>query len=119
MMMSTAVAVMQGARILVQGSEGTLSAPQPGFNPPSNGVVYGAKAEEGPLQEHPMPAKYVPFEDDRDDRLMAFRLLLREFERGMRDGVSPGPSFTDGLRCQEVLAAVRASSASGQRVALA
>jgi predicted dehydrogenase len=30
--------------------------------------------------------------------------------------MSPAPNFTDGLRCQEVLDAVRESSRSGRRI---
>jgi predicted dehydrogenase len=49
---------------------------------------------------------------------MAFRLLVREFNDGIDGGTSPSPNFTDGLRCQQVLDAVRESSASGRTVAL-
>ncbi len=65
-----------------------------------------------------MPERFRPFEDDRDQRLVAFRLLVREFERGIREGTSPAPNFEDGLRCQEVLDAVRASAAGGGTVGL-
>ena len=64
------------------------------------------------------PSKYTPFTDARDHRLMAFRLLVREFTRGIEQRTSPSPNFTDGLRCQEVMDAVRASSASGKTVKL-
>ena len=47
---------------------------------------------------------------------MAFRLLVRDFTRGIEQGRSPAPNFTDGLRCQEVLDAVHESSQSGRRV---
>ena len=66
----------------------------------------------------PRPARYTPFRDDRDPRLMAFRLLVREFTRGIEQKISPAPNFEDGLRCQEVLDAVRASSKSGKTVKL-
>jgi predicted dehydrogenase len=36
----------------------------------------------------------------------------------VEEGTSPSPNFTDGLRCQEVLDAVRESSASGRTVVL-
>jgi predicted dehydrogenase len=66
-----------------------------------------------------MPERHRPIEDDRDHRMAAFRLLVREFERGIREGTSPAPSFEDGAACQEVLDAVRASSASGRRIEIA
>jgi predicted dehydrogenase len=49
---------------------------------------------------------------------MAFRLLVRDFSKGIEQGSSPAPNFTDGLRCQQVLDAVRESSASGRTVDL-
>jgi predicted dehydrogenase len=49
---------------------------------------------------------------------MAFRLLVRDFTAGVEQGTSPAPNFTDGLRCQEVLDAVRESSESGRTVQL-
>jgi predicted dehydrogenase len=61
---------------------------------------------------------FTPFTDDRDHRLMAFRLLVRDFTKGIEQRTSPSPNFTDGLRCQEVLDGVRASSRSGQTVRL-
>ena len=64
------------------------------------------------------PARLMPFSDSRDPRLMAFRLLVRDFNRGIDEGKSPAPNFTDGLRCQEVLDAVRESSDTGRTVTL-
>jgi predicted dehydrogenase len=49
---------------------------------------------------------------------MAFRLLVREFTKGIEQRSSPAPNFTDGLRCQEVIDAVRASSKTGRTVKL-
>ena len=57
-----------------------------------------------------MPDRFRPFDDDRDERLMAFRLLLRRFIHGVESGSSPGPNFYDGFRCQQVLDAVRSFS---------
>jgi predicted dehydrogenase len=103
--------------ITVYGSEGVLETPQDGFNPPAHGVVLGAQASSGsaPVQLE-IPARLEPFSDDRDNRLMPFRLLVREFCRGVQEGYSPAPSFLDGYRCQEVLDAIRRSSATGERV---
>jgi predicted dehydrogenase len=107
----------RGAKIVVMGERGTLIAEQPGPNPLENGVVV-ASQDGAPLQALPTPANYTPFTDDRDHRLMAFRLLVREFTAGIERGISPAPNFTDGLRCQEVLDAIRASSQSGRTVKL-
>lgn len=107
-----------GARIHLVGSEGVLEATQPGPNPQPDGVVRGGRAGEDGLRELPTPSDLVPFRDDRDHRLMAFRLLVRDFERGIRSGTSPAPSFEDGARAQAVIDAVRESAERGSVVGL-
>jgi predicted dehydrogenase len=107
----------RGARIVVMGDSGTLIAEQPGANPLEDGIVVASR-DGAPLQALPTPARYTPFTDARDHRLTAFRLLVRDFATGVEQGTSPAPNFTDGLRCQEVLDAVRESSRSGRTVAL-
>ena len=107
----------RGARIAVMGERGTLIAEQPGPNPMEDGIVVASR-DGGPLQPLATPARYTPFTDDRDHRLMAFRLLVREFTQGIQDKTSPSPNFTDGLRCQEVLDAVRESSKTRQTIRL-
>ncbi|MEX2446765.1 MAG: Gfo/Idh/MocA family oxidoreductase [Dehalococcoidia bacterium] len=113
---STAVAPSQGGRMFIAGSEGALLATQRTPNPAPEGVVLGAKAGDAALAELPMPAAFAPFEDDRDERMLSFRLLVREFERGIRAGTSPAPNFEDGLRNQQLLDAVRVSSRDGRTV---
>ena len=49
---------------------------------------------------------------------MPFRLLVREFFRGIEEGTSPAPNFYDGYRCQQVLDAVRESAATGRVVTI-
>ena len=49
---------------------------------------------------------------------MPFRLMIREFARGVREGTSPTPNFYDGYLCQQVLDAARESSATGKVVAI-
>jgi predicted dehydrogenase len=114
---SFATTPTRGAKIVVMGESGTLIAEQPGPNPMENGVVVASR-DGAALQPLATPAKYTPFTDDRDHRLMAFRLLVREFTKGIEQRISPSPNFTDGLRGQEVLDAVRASSKSGRTVTL-
>jgi predicted dehydrogenase len=103
--------------IAIYGDAGTLVTPQHGFNPPAHGVVLGARlGSDAALTELKIPAELEPFSDDRDDRLMPFRLFTREFLRGVATGTSPAPNFLDGFRCQQILDAVRQSSATGQRI---
>lgn len=117
MLASFATTPTRGAKIVVMGDNGTLIAEQPGPNPLENGVVVASRSGS-PLQELKTPPQYTPFADARDHRLMAFRMLVRDFTRGVEQGTSPAPNFTDGLRCQQVLDAVRESSESGRTVNL-
>ena len=117
MVASFATTPTRGARLAVMGERGTLIAEQPGPNPEEDGVVVASR-DGSPLAPLTTPAHYTPFSDERDHRLMAFRLLVRSFASGIDKCKAPAPNFTDGLRCQEVLDAVRESSRSGRRVAL-
>jgi predicted dehydrogenase len=117
MVASFATTPTRGAKIVVMGERGTLIAEQPGPNPMENGVVVASR-DGAPFQPLPTPTQYTPFTDERDHRLMAFRLLVRSFTKGIEERTSPSPNFTDGLRCQEVLDAVRESSKSGHTIAL-
>lgn len=107
-----------GARITIAGSDGMLVATQSGANPEPDGVVLAGRPEDRELTALPVDPRYVPIEDDRSPLLAAFRLLVREFERGIRHGISPAPNFEDATACQEVLDAVRAASDSGQTMRL-
>ena len=123
LMGSIATPFGQGAGIEIFGDEGSLSAPQPlplAFNPPPEGKVYGAHfGDEGPERaELPMPEKHRPFDDERDHRLMAYRLMVREFVKGMEEGTSPAPNFQDGYRLQRVLDGAVESAQTGRRVAI-
>lgn len=96
-----------------------MVATQLGPNPEPDGVVLHGKAADRATAALEMPERFRPFEDDRDPRLVAFRLLVRDFEAGIREGRSPSPNFEDGLKCQQVLDAVRESSRTGRRVEIA
>jgi predicted dehydrogenase len=115
---SFAATPARGARIAVMGERGTLIAEQAGPNPTEDGRVIASR-DDAPLQPLETPARFTPFTDDRDHRLMAFRLLVRDFTRGIDTGTSPSPNFTDGLRCQQVLDAIRESDATGRTIAIA
>jgi predicted dehydrogenase len=117
---SRGVSFGTGAAVEVYGSKGTLTTPQRGVNPPAHGTLFGARiGEDQGAKEMEIPERLQPFADDRDDRLMPFRLFVREFVRGVREGTSPAPNFYDGWRCQQVLDAVRESSATGHRIQIA
>jgi len=107
-----------GGGIEIYGRDGTLVTPHTGlgFNPPPHGKILGARPGDEALTELPIPDRLEPFSDDRDDRMMPFRLLTREFLRGIDEGISPAPNLYDGYRCQQVLDAVRESSKTGRVV---
>lgn len=105
-----------GGRTFISGTEGSLIATQRGPNPEPDGVVLAAKVGTRTFEELPVPPSFRPFEDERDHRLMAFRLLVPEFDRGIREETSPSPSFEDGWRCRQVLGAIRESSNTGRTV---
>ena len=115
MICSSAVTPARGARISVMGSKGTLFAEQNSPNPAEDGGILGSQGG-GPLEAIKTPARLMPFADDRDPRLMAFRLLVRDFNRGIEEGTSPAPNFVDAWRCQQILDAVRESSDTGRTV---
>lgn len=117
MVASRAAPFAAESSISVYGSEGVLHTPQEGTNPPAHGTVLGTRVGAGPTPELlPVPELLEPFADDRDDRLMPFRLFAREFLRGVEEASSPAPNFSDGYRCQQVLEAIRESSATGRRI---
>jgi predicted dehydrogenase len=118
MIASFAATPSRGARIVVMGDDGTLVAEQAGPNPTDDGVVVASR-HGSPLAALPTPAELALDKDARDHRLMAFRMLVRDFGNGIANGTSPAPSFVDGWRCQQVLDAARESSATGRTVAIA
>jgi predicted dehydrogenase len=117
MIASFAANPSRGTRIVVMGDNGTLIAEQPGPNPEQDGIVIASRGG-APLAPLPTPAQYTTVKDARDHRLMAFRLLVRDFARGIDSATSPSPNFIDGWRCQEVLDAVQVSSDTGRTVTL-
>jgi len=107
-----------GGRIEIYGSNGTLITPHTGIgmNPPSHGTIMGANIGDKELTQQIIPQRLEPFTDDRDDRMMPFRLLTREFIRGINEEISPSPNFYDGYRCQQVLDAVKMSAQVGGEI---
>jgi predicted dehydrogenase len=105
--------------IELYGDSGALVTPQTGGNPPPHGPVLGARLGEAALVELDIPERLRAFSDDRDERLFAFRLLVRAFKAGIASGTSPSPNFDDAVRVQQVLDAVRRSATTGDAVAIA
>ena len=118
MIASFAATPTRGAKIAVMGDRGTFIAEQAGPNPMADGIVVASR-DGSALEPLQTPARYALPHDDRDHRLAAFRALVREFGVGIDKRTSPAPNFTDGLRCQQVLDAVHASSESGREIRIA
>ena len=83
-------------RANIVGSAGTLSL-SPGETFPLDAPVYGMRAGESELREIPRPGDLPPLDPDTNWRAAATRRILREFERGIREGVSPAPNLDDAL----------------------
>jgi predicted dehydrogenase len=109
-----------GATIEVYGADGTIVTPQGrGWNPPAHGKLLIGRLGDKSLKSARIPRRLAPFRDDRDDRLMPFRLLVRQFLAGIEAGASPAPNFDDAYHCQQVLDAARESSRTGRRIEIA
>ncbi|PZC43365.1 MAG: putative dehydrogenase [Chloroflexi bacterium] len=109
--------VSQGLRVGIAGTDGALVVAQ-NESMLSDAPVRSGKTGAAQLDELPRPASLPPMEDAPSWRIATLQRLLREFERGIRDGGSPAPNLQDGLRCQAVLDAVRESARDGRRVAV-
>ncbi len=114
---SWASGVSHPIRIVIAGTDGALLVTQKDSmlsDPP----VLGGKTDAEQFDELPHPASLPPLEDAPAWRIAVIRRLVREFERGIREGGSPAPNLEDGLRCQAVIDAVRKSAREGRRVAV-
>ncbi|MBI3013862.1 MAG: hypothetical protein HYY65_02085 [Candidatus Tectomicrobia bacterium] len=92
-----------------RGPEGTIAGRLWGSREDSSKVV-----ELGILQSLLPPASAGPL-DDLVGKVLFARLGER-FVRGIRHGRARPPNFEDGLRAQEVIAAILRSAAEGSRV---
>lgn len=112
---STALATGSGVTTELTGAEGCLVLPQgDSFFPPRDGKVLGRRRGESELHELPMPEAILRRHDvPGDRRIRSFLVLVNQLVTAIRGGEQQGPTFVDGLRCQEVTDAVRASSEAG------
>ncbi len=108
----------QGASIQIYGTDGAIHLNQAGPNPAPEGIIRAGRLgdDSRELRTIPIPDELHPFDDDRDHRLLPFRLEVREFVRGIESGGSPAPNFHDGLQCQRILDAVQESHRTGAAV---
>ena len=117
--------VSQGLRINIAGTDGVLAVAQRDSilsDAPVRGGTAAVAQLDGPylgLDGLPRPTTLPPLADAPTWRIAVVQRLIGEFERGIREGGSPAPNLEDGLRCQAVLDAVRASARDGRRVAVA
>jgi predicted dehydrogenase len=113
---SWAASFAQGMRATLAGSDGMLvTACRETMM--FDGEVCGAPTGSDDLKRIPRPPDFPPLQEP-DWRVGSSRRLLREFLRGIREGCSPAPNFTDGLRCQRVIDAIRESARSERTVML-
>ena len=106
-----------GGMIEIHGTEGSLSTPQRGGNPAPDGMVMGGrKGADEKLLPMEIPGSFHPFDDDRDQRLMPFRFLVKRFVEGIETGTSPTPNLFDAYRCQQIIDAIQESTLTGAKI---
>jgi predicted dehydrogenase len=96
------------SRIELVGTDGTLVM--------ERDTLLGAKAGEA-MAPLPVPPPEEALDAD-DARLQPFVALARRFAANLRGEARELPTFEDGLRCQRIMDAARASSARGETVRL-
>ena len=109
--------ISHGLRVAIAGTVGALVVTEKDTML-SDSPVRGGKTGAAQLDEIPRPASLPPLADAPTWRVTVVQRLIREFERGIRDGMSPAPRLLDGLRFQAILDAVRESARAGRRVAV-
>lgn len=100
-----------GQRIEAYGNDGTLVLT-------ADEKLMGGKVGERGLAELPIPERLTPKVAAVDRRVLPFYSLAERLVESVRTGKEVGPSFEDGVRCQELLDACRRSAAEGRWVTL-
>ena len=110
-----------GSRVEVEvhGSDGVLELQRRKGNGLREVTLFGANvADDKDVHEITIPNQYFSPSDSSDVVHDAFRSLVRLFQQGITQGISPSPNFYDGLRCQQVLDGISKSSEEGQWVSI-
>ncbi|MFQ5860886.1 MAG: Gfo/Idh/MocA family protein [Dehalococcoidia bacterium] len=118
---SLAIHVGSGVSIELYGSEGSLLLPQErNVNPRVDGKLLGCRKGDTEFRELELPERLRPYAKVSGDlRIPSFMVLVDRLVEAIRGGKPVIPTFVDGLRVQEVIDAVRQSSAQGTQVQLA
>lgn len=106
----------RNAGVEIYGSDGVLVNRQTGPNPSPEGKVLAAKRGDQDFTELPVPSHLKPPSPGGDERTYSMILLAKDFVRGVMEHTSPSPSFTDGVRCMEVIDAIQRSNKEGRWV---
>ena len=104
-----------GLRLTIVGSEGVLTAHASGAMLTDGGVAIGKPGED--FTPVPPPPKQQDVEAG-NSAIAVSSHLIHEFARGIDEGISPAPNFTDALRSQILIDAVRESAAGGRTVSV-
>ncbi len=106
----------RGRRIELYGSEG--SATVDGDEVRGSARVYVARRGDAAPSEVTLPPTQRPAAV-RESAVPIFGAMIHALLSAIESGSEVGPSFEDGLRCQEVLDAARLSAAEGRSVEVA
>ncbi|MCY4639189.1 MAG: Gfo/Idh/MocA family oxidoreductase [Chloroflexi bacterium] len=105
----------RGRRIELYGSEGAVVID--GDEVRGEARVYRSRRGERAPREVELPPSSLP-DTVRESAVPIFGAMIHTLLDFIESGRSEGPTFEDGLRCQEVLDAARLSAAEGRVVAV-
>ncbi|MFC1979216.1 Gfo/Idh/MocA family protein, partial [Chloroflexota bacterium] len=112
-MTGTSAAVLgKGNRLEVYGSEGTLISERWKLETP--GRLLGGRKGDSSLSELPLGIPDVPPSDR--PQLRAFAAVARRLIKSIRQGTPMSPDFSDGVKSQEVIDAIRQSAVENRWV---
>lgn len=103
----------RGRRVELYGSEGSVVVD--GDEVRGEARVYVARRGDRAAREVALPPSRLP-SAVRGSAVPIFGAMIHALLLSIETGRSEGPSFVDGLRCQEVLDAARLSAAEGRTV---
>jgi predicted dehydrogenase len=92
-----------GERFEAYGSKGTLIID-------NKGNLWNGRKDRGDIEIIPLPEKPVPYGIEGRRELKAFAFIAEKLVQGILEGKKVFPNFYDGMKCQEIMDAIRRSN---------
>jgi predicted dehydrogenase len=92
-----------GERFEAYGSKGTLIID-------SKGNVWSGKKDLGDIEIIPLSEKPAPYGIEDRRELKAFAVITEKLVQGILEGKTVSPNFYDGMKCQQIMDAIRQSN---------